>query len=92
MYWILKKKEGMFKYNISVTFHCFTQYYGKSKRYYEINSFFKKRSIFLRALYKKGGVGEPALMQEFPGYFHTPNRLAVHRLVRLALSGYRKCL
>ena len=78
----------MFKYNISVPFHCFTQYYGNVKRCYEILYYFWKRSIFLRALYKKGGVRDLPGYWNSPGYSHSLNRFAVHCLVRSDCSGY----
>ena len=62
----------MFKYYISVPFHCFTQYYENIKRCYEFLYHSAKRSIFLCALYKKGGVEEPARMQEFTRVFLSP--------------------
>ena len=75
----------MFKYYISVPFHCFTQYYGNKKRYHEILWFSDKFSIFLCALYKKCGVGNHA-----PEAIYVPNRFAVHCcLVRLYRSRFR---
>jgi hypothetical protein len=47
----------MFKYYISLPFHCFTQYYKNMKWYYELLYQQGKVSIFLRALYKKWRVG-----------------------------------
>jgi hypothetical protein len=55
----------MFKYYISVPFRCFTQYYEIAKAYYKLLYRLYKFPIFLCALYKKGGVENPARMQEF---------------------------
>jgi hypothetical protein len=55
----------MFKYYISVPFRCFTQYYGNTKTYYEFLYYLSKLLIFRCAVYKKGGVEDPARMQEF---------------------------
>ena len=63
----------MFKYYISVPFHCFTQYYEIYKKVLRILIVISdKLSIFLCALYKKGGVGDPARMQEFSRVFSCP--------------------
>jgi hypothetical protein len=59
------KKEGIFKYYISISFRCFTQYYENTKRYYGLLYYLYKLSIFRCALYKNGGVGDLARMQEF---------------------------
>lgn len=55
----------MFKYYISVPFRCFTQYYEIIRWYYELLYHIHKLSNFWCALYKKGGVENPARMQEF---------------------------
>ena len=78
----------MFKYYISVLFHCFTQYYVNIKTYYELLYYLYKLLIFRCAVYKKGGVENPARMQECNRGFLLPlDRFAVHCLVRLDLSG-----
>jgi hypothetical protein len=50
------KNEGMFKYYISIPFHCYTQYYENIKTYYGFLFSWPKSLIFWCALYKKGGV------------------------------------
>jgi hypothetical protein len=92
LYRILTKKEGMFKYYISVPFHCFTQYYGNTKKCYELWHQFKKIPIFRRALYKKGWVGNLPGCRNSVRYSPTLKRFAVHGLVRSGCSGYRKII
>jgi hypothetical protein len=48
----------MFKYNISISFYRFTQYYENIKCYYEIDKPTNKLSIFRCAQYKKEGVAD----------------------------------
>jgi hypothetical protein len=78
----------MFKYNISIPFLSYTQYYGNTKMYYELLYLHDKLSIFLCALYKKGGVGSMPGCINVPGRSLPLNRFAVHCLVRFDRSGY----
>jgi hypothetical protein len=78
----------MFKYYISIPFHCYTQYYVNAKTYYELLYLHDKLSIFLCALYKKGGVGNLPGCRNSPGCSLHLNRFAVHSLVRFDRSGY----
>ena len=78
----------MFKYNIFVSFHCFTQYYENINKCYYLCLRKGKSQIFLCALYKKDEVEDPARMQGIqPGGSGLLNRFAVHCLVRLNGSG-----
>jgi len=80
----------MFKYYISVPFHCFTQYYENIIKYYERWYQLNKIPIFLCALYKKGWVRNLPKCRNSPECFPTLKRFAVHGLVRSGCFGYRK--
>jgi len=82
MYRILTKKEGIFKYYISVPFHCFTQYYENKKKYYKLWFYLNKNLIFWCALYKKSWVGNLPGSRDSAGNSPSLKRFAVHGLVR----------
>jgi hypothetical protein len=82
----------MFKYYISIPFHCFTQYYEIEKRYHKLLYRLYKLSIFLCALYKKGGVGDSCPDAGIHPGVPLPEPVAVHCLVRFDRSGYDKNL